>query len=904
MLFGVPIYPMVAIGITIFLIAIWTSLFVLILIFPTILIMKLFTMQDDFIFRLYFLKIKTKTNPLNKKYYGVKTYHATKYRAMTKKVDFPKLSILGLDKNPTFEEFIPYSSLISDSVVINKEYMLISTWKVEGVPFEIKDQDSIEASKRVLNTLFKAFATEPVSFYCHNSRHKVKASLYSEFESPFLQEIDDKYYEGFKGSGLRSNSLYFTLVFNPFTNKLDLSSFIKSGENNIERELKSYLKRMTEYSNRLEANLSTYNLSKLKIYEEEGKDYSSQLEFYNFLIGGRVEKVRALNAPINEYLIGGLKNIQFNNDLLQLNFNDDSKKFARAIEIKDYTNETYIGILNKLMYLDINYTITQSFSPIAKAEAKEALVKQRKQFKASEDDSITQQEQFDIALDDLISGDISFGKYHFSIVVFGDTLKETKLHTNKIISALQDIGLGLVLADIALPATYFSQFPTNYALRPRPVPISSKNYSSLIALHNFPKGKATNTQWGDAVTILKTPNKQPYYLNLHKVTPKDDFGEFFLGNTLFIGQSGGGKTALMTFITNQLLKFDNPKTFPESIKKEKRKMTLVYLDKDKGALGNILSAGGRYVTIKNGEPTGLNPFMCENTANNIRNINNLIKILVTRNGEKILSGDEKKLSNAINFIMENFEREERKFGISLLLENLTEDHTNENSLKSRLELWKKGKKFGWVFDNENDMLDFPDHIKLYGIDGTEFLDDPEVSAPLSYYLLWRSMDLVDGRRFGLFVDEAWKWLDNPLIQEEMKNKAKTIRKQNGFIAFATQSVEDFLLLPIAKALIEQSETLIFFPNDKARETDYTKGLNCTPKEFGIIRKFNPSDYRFLVKKTSESVIASLDLNSIGKENIKILSTGEAYVNSIEEIFTQENKTIGEKVKELQELYRG
>lgn len=64
---------------------------------------------------------------------------------------------------------------------------------------------------------------------------------------------------------------------------------------------------------------------------------------------------------------------------------------------------------------------------------------------------------------------------------------------------------------------------------------------------------------------------------------------------------------------------------------------------------------------------------------------------------------------------------------------------------------------------------------------TEFLNDPDVSASLSYYILWRVTNLIDGKRFGMIIDEFWQWLGNPLIQEEVFNKLKTIRKENGFI---------------------------------------------------------------------------------------------------------------------------
>lgn len=83
---------------------------------------------------------------------------------------------------------------------------------------------------------------------------------------------------------------------------------------------------------------------------------------------------------------------------------------------------------------------------------------------------------------------------------------------------------------------------------------------------------------------------------MKQMTKKDDFGEVFLANSLILGQSGGGKTVFMNFIVDQMMKYANKDTFPD-IPEENRKFTAVYLDKDKGALGNILCASGRYISI-------------------------------------------------------------------------------------------------------------------------------------------------------------------------------------------------------------------------------------------------------------------------------------------------------------------
>lgn len=906
MIFGVPIVPLFTAMGALFLLSFYTqNIFMVILSVPMYFVMKQMAKKDDFIFRLLFLKMKFFTNPLSKKFHNVKAYSANNYNHKPSKKNFiPKLSLFHLNAEPNFEKLIPFSSIIDRGVIITKDYLLIATYEINGISFETRSDEELDFQNEALNMLFKSFANESVSFYFHNARHRIEDRLQSSFNNSYLKEIDEKYYESFKGGSLYKNSLFLTIVYNPIS-KLEKQSFKKLSWQSKSKDIKNYLQKFNELVLRLEANLNSFEAKKLCEYEENGKIFSKQLEFYNYLLGGKFSKVRVLQSPIYEYLTGNLNSVYFNYDMAQLNYNDEKKKFARAVEIKDYSSEVYAGILNVLMYLDIEYTIAQSFQTLARIEAKSALDKQRKQLIASEDDAISQVEQLDFALDSLASGELSFGKYHFEILVYGDTPKECKDNTNAVITRLNELGFMASIANVALPSAYFSILPCNFSLRPRVNLLSSLNYSALIALHNFDRGKRDKNCWGEAVTLLKTPNKSPYYLNFHQSggARKDDFGEAFLANSLILGQSGGGKTVFMNFTFNQMLKYADKSTFPSDVSEEKRKFTAVYLDKDKGALGNILCAGGRYITIENGKPTGFNPFMVESTQENLRALKSLISLCVTRKGEILNTKEEKKLSDAVDFIMTQFEPQERKFPISLLLENLTEDVNDNNSLKSRLLAFKKGKQFGWVFDNEFDVLDFPDSINVFGIDGTEFLDDKDVNGILSYFILWRVMNLADGRRLVIDIDEAWKWLENEVVAEEVKNKFKTIRKQNGFLRLATQSVEDFLKLPIAKTLIEQSATKIFLPNPQAKEDDYVNGLNLSFDEYEIIRDFQPANREILIKRQDESVIAKLDLSSLGKENLMILSTASAYIDTIEAIFNQENKSLDEKITELKKTYQ-
>lgn len=131
-------------------------------------------------------------------------------------------------------------------------------------------------------------------------------------------------------------------------------------------------------------------------------------------------------------------------------------------------------------------------------------------------------------------------------------------------------------------------------------------------------------------------------------------------------------------------------------------------------------------------------------------------------------------------------------------------------------------------------------------------------------------DVIDGRRFIFVMDEFWKWLLDEAFRDFAFNKLKTIRKQNGFGIFATQSPSDVLGSDIAKAVIEQSATQIFLPNPKADEKEYTEGFKVTEAEFMWIKSLKEDSRMMLIKQGAHSAICRLDL-SWAKGALRVLS---------------------------------
>jgi type IV secretion system protein VirB4 len=278
--------------------------------------------------------------------------------------------------------------------------------------------------------------------------------------------------------------------------------------------------------------------------------------------------------------------------------------------------------------------------------------------------------------------------------------------------------------------------------------------------------------------------------------------------------------------------------------------------------------GGRYYPLKNGVPSGFNPFQLDPTPNNLTFLETLVRFLVRREGMPLTPSQERQISQAIAGVMGADKKHRR---LSAVMEFL--DPTDENGLCVRLERWCRGGPLGWLLDNEADTLNI-DECPIMGFDVTEFLDNDETRTPTIMYLMHRIESLFDGRRVAIFMDEFWKLLDDPSFEELAKNKLVTIRKQDGFLAMFTQSPKQVLQSPIAFAIIGQTATKIFLPNPEADYDDYVNGFKVTEREFEIIKGLGEKSRKFLIKQGSGSVVAQLNLRGFDDE-LAVLSGNTA-----------------------------
>ncbi len=772
-------------------------------------------------------------------------------------------------------EFLPLSTHVSPTVLKTTGGDFLLVWRLGGLPFVGREEWEIEHRHNTFNRMLQTLRAPDfvnVAFWVHDVRRRHRLSDHSKFSQTFNQSLSDSYYEALSTQKLMQNELYLTLIYRPLVSGKRFAE--KSADlARLEAEQLEAVNTILELAGNVEAVLKDYAPYRLGMYEAaNGVVFSEALEFYGYLLNRIDEPVPVLPAPVPEYLPISKQRFSAKTGDFVLTAPDGRNHFGAILNIKEYTDGTYPGILNGLKYLDFEYVITHSFSPMGRQDALKALDRTKGMMISSGDKAFSQIAELDHAMDQLASGNFVLGEYHFTLAIYATSQEALSQQIATTRAELSNAGFVSVKEDLAVTAAFYAQFPGNWKYRTRLANVSSLNFLGLSPLHNFATGKKSNNPWGDCVTTLQTTNGQPYYFNFHATHPAENsLGEKAIANTMVIGKSGTGKTALINFLLSQ-------------VQKLKPAPTIFFFDKDRGAEIFVRACGGNYLALENGQPTGFNPFQCERDEANVQFLAELVKVLA---GKSVYSSrEEEDIFRAVENILDTPMHLRSMTNFQKSLPNMGDD-----GLYIRMRKWTAGNSLGWVFDNPVDTIDL-EKANIIGFDYTDIIDNPEVRAPVINYLLHRLEALIDGRPLIYVMDEFWKILDGKGgLKEFAKNKQKTIRKQNGLGIFATQSPEDALASDIAAALVEQTATMILLPNPNASRDDYVGGLKLTDAEYQVVVSLDERSRCFLVKQGHASAVCQLNLRGLD-DHLAVISASTDNIEIMHEVLEARAEAVG------------
>lgn len=781
----------------------------------------------------------------------------------------------------SISEFIPFSTHVSPSVLktTGGDYLLV--WHLGGLPFVGREEWEIEHRHNTFNRMLQTLRAPDfvnVAFWVHDVRRKRRIKDNSRFEQAFNQQMSDAYFEALSSQKIMQNELYLTMIYRPVVTG---KRFVEKSTNTtqLQSEQDQAVGKIQELAGNVEAVLKDYSPYRLGMYEaSNGIVFSEALEFFGYLLNRIDEPVPVLQSPVHSYLPVSRHMFSDKTGDFIINTPNGVNHFGAILNIKEFTDGTYPGILNGLKYLDFDYVITHSFSPMGRQDALKVLDRTKGMMISSGDKAVSQIVELDHAMDQLASGNFVLGEYHFTLGVYADSQEKLSQNIATARAELSNAGFVSAKEDLAVVSSFYSQLPGNWKFRTRIANVSSLNFLGLSPLHNFASGKKENNPWGDCVTTLQTTNGQPYCFNFHATHPAENsLGEKAIANTMVIGKSGTGKTALINFLLSQ-------------VQKLKPSPTIFFFDKDRGAEIFVRACGGNYLALENGRPTGFNPFHCERNEANVQFLADLIKVLAGKTS--YTSRDEEDIFRAVESMLDTPMHLRNMTNFQKSLPNMGDD-----GLFARMRRWTAGNSHGWVFDNPVDTIDMQ-KANIIGFDYTDIIDNPEVRVPVINYLLHRLEALIDGRPLIYVMDEFWKILDGKGgLKEFAKNKQKTIRKQNGLGIFATQSPEDALASDIAAALIEQTATMILLPNPNASRDDYINGLKLTEAEYQVVVSLDERSRCFLVKQGHASSVCQLNLRGMD-DALAVISASTDNIEIMHQVLAERAREEGIESDEL------
>jgi type IV secretion system protein VirB4 len=745
---------------------------------------------------------------------------------------------------------LPYARHIDPTTLRLRDGAVMRMIQVPGLPFETEDDDALDHHLAVRETMLRSVLDARFVVYHHVVRRRVQVTLEGVPEESFASLLHERWQRRLDTRRLFVNEQVLTLVRRPargktgWPEKLKRRFAGKSAEPDI-----ADLRALDAAATALVAALEAYGARMLGTYQGVGGLCSEPLEILSAIYNG---EMRPVLVPLDETDLGHhipYARVSFGLDAIETH-HAGGRGFAGMLSVKEYPDATRAGLIDNILRLPHELVLTESFAPADRQVARERIDLAIRRLRSADEEAGAERREMLTARDALGAGQAGFGDHHLSLMVRADDLAALDGAMASAGAALADLGAVAVREDVNMEPGFWGQFPGNEAYLVRRALISTANAAGFLSLHGMPFGKPDGNHWGPAATVFETTSATPYFFNFH---------EGDLGNFTIIGPSGSGKTVVLNFLAAQAQKF-SPRT--------------ILFDKDRGAEIFLRACGGHYARLQPGEPTGFNPLALPDTPVNRAFLRDWLGVMLAVQGSDELSA----IATAVDACMEADPAFRQLRYFRELLGGSRRPEAGD--LPSRLDPWIGTGEHAWLFDNAVDALDLD--ARTLGFDMTALLESPTLRTPTMLYLFHRVDERLDGEPTMILIDEGWKALDDPVFAARIRDWLKTLRKRNALVGFATQSARDALDSRISSAIVEQTATMIFTPNPRARPEDYCEGFGLSEHELELIRQLPAHSRCFLVRHANHSVVARLDLAG-EPDLLTVLSGREASVRKLDRL---------------------
>uniref|UniRef100_UPI0030ED30CF VirB4 family type IV secretion/conjugal transfer ATPase n=1 Tax=Xanthomonas citri TaxID=346 RepID=UPI0030ED30CF len=824
---------------------------------------------------------------------------------------------------------IPYTVHYDDESVITKDDGLVQVIKLDGLYFESLTAEQIKQFERRRNTVLRSIANSDRGVYVHLIRRKVNLYPAGECGTWFARRFNKAWRERYNKRSFYVNEIYISIVRNRFRQGapgiLDRAFSLVSGSKITKEDLESFeeqAKDVNEAANLVVQTLSGYGARKLRIqrrpefvldrvsradaqvaverfkmswqefqrshghhdvYSRDevldylGEDFTEIGGFLHYLVNLEDERVPVTEMQLDRTLAVSYLDFKMLSNMMAVQ-NLSGTRAGAMLSMAEWPARTPSRMLDEFLKQPVEYIITQSFFFTDRISAEHDMRQERRRIAVNDREGVAEEDKDEITkgLQDLTRGRSVNGLHHLTMLVhvpattkFADPI-ENKRQTiadldgavGLLKKAFVNLGVKPVREWFAMETFFWAQLPGQAQhFMGRRGKIKSGNFAGFASLHNFAVGKIDGNLWGPAIMPFETESGTAYYFNFHR-----EMEGMVAGHTAFTADTGAGKTTLLAALIAMGDKA-HPRVF--------------WFDNREGAKVFMCAMGGQHTTLTVQGSTGWNPMKLPDTPENRAYLVELLTLMRTCYGGKIVPDDIDRFKKAVreNYALAYPDRRLRNvawcFGQGELAKDMRVWH-GANGIE--------GANWG-VFDNEHDNIDLT-KCRHYCYEMRQLIKDgtarPELPVVLSYPF-HRIEQSMNGEPFILVLEEGQNLVKHAYWREKIDSYIMQIRRKNGLLVFVTPDAK--YLYCETDSIQKQTATKIYLPNGEAKRTDLVDVLGLTPAEYEFVRDTPPENRTFLIRRGNESIKAKFDLSDM-PEFIPVLSSNDKGVALMEEIIRE------------------
>jgi type IV secretion system protein TrbE len=476
----------------------------------------------------------------------------------------------------------------------------------------------------------------------------------------------------------------------------------------------------------------------------------------------------------------------------------------RVVGVRSFPAKTLPGLLDALGQLPFTYRWVARWIALDKAGAESELLRLRKRWFAKrkgigtlmreaitkedvplvDTDAAAKTDECDGALEALGAEVCAFGWLTLTVTVMDANEGKAIDKARAIEASLNGQGFVAKTEDLNAVEAWLGSLPGEpYADVRRPM-ISTLNLCDLLPISAVWAGPTHDTHLNaPPLMIAETSGATPFRLALH-------VGD--VGHTMIVGPTGSGKSALLSFMALQWLRYPNTK--------------VIFFDKGRSARAVTHAAGGRWHALGPGGAFALQPLARIDETAERAWAAEWIAETVAAAGVQITPKHREEIWAALGSLGEA-PKSQRTLSIFSAL-------CQARDITAALEPFTLKGPHGCLLDADQ----APDALSFFETFETEdLMATPSAVGPVLTALFHEIERSFDGSPTMLVLDEAWLFLGETGFCAKIREWLKTLRKKNVAVVFATQSLDDIVRSPIATTLIESCPTQIFLPNPRALE---------------------------------------------------------------------------------------